>query len=220
MKLDKRADAAADTLPDITGIAAVYYNAADPVGTQYQLWQNCFERIMPGAFDAAVGRDDVRALQNHDQRLLLGRTESKTLALELTPAGLAYRITTPNTTAGRDTVESVSRGDITGSSFAFTISPGGVEWTEETVEVNGAKLTIEIRNIKAVCLFDVGPVTYPAYSATSSGTRSPGVYLLDVRGAGDELASIKSEHAEFLQRSRYAPAAAERMRRIRLAELA
>lgn len=203
-------------------MAAVYYKSSDPVGTQYQLWQNCFERILPGAFDEAIGRDDVRALQNHDSRLLLGRTESKTLSLELTPDGLAYRITTPNTTAGRDTVESVSRGDITGSSFAFVISPGGVEWTEETVEVNGAKLTIEIRNIKAVSLFDVGPVTYPAYLGTSSGTRSPCVFLMDTRGTGDELAGIKSEHADFIKRTRTAPAAAAaaRLRRCRLAELA
>jgi HK97 family phage prohead protease len=220
VKLEKRADAAADALPDIVGLAAVYYNAADPVGTQYNLFDNVFERIQPGAFDKAVGRDDVRALQNHDPRLLLGRSASKTLQLELTPAGLAYRITPPNTTAGRDTVESLARGDIDGSSFAFAIVRGGVEWTDETVEINGVSVNLQVRNIKEVALFDVGPVTYPAYSAASSGTRSPGVFLLEPRSDGSgELAGIRAELAEHVGRTVHGPAAAARRRRLRLAEL-
>jgi uncharacterized protein len=220
VKLDKRADAAADSLPDIVGLAAVYFDPKDAARTQYNLWENVFERIHPGAFDKAVGRDDVRALQNHDPRLLLGRSVSGTLSLELTPAGLAYRIAPPNTTAGRDTVESLRRGDIDGSSFAFAIERGGADWSEETVEVAGASVTLVIRNIRSVALYDVGPVTYPAYTGTSSGTRSPGVFLIDSRSDGSgELAAIKAEHAEFLQRTKFGPAAEARARRIRIAEL-
>jgi len=218
VRVEKRADAAADTLPDIVGMAAVYYSADDPAGTQYCLWDNVFERIHPGAFDKAVGRDDVRGLQNHDPRLLLGRTASKTLTLELTKNGLAYRIQPPNTTAGRDTIESLTRGDIDGSSFAFAVERGGADWTEETVEVNGVQITLYIRNIRNVVLYDVGPVTYPAYTATSSGTRSPGVFLMDARSDGSqELECIRLDLAEHLQRTKYEPAA--RQRRLRLAEL-
>lgn len=219
VRLEKRADAGEDSLPDIVGMGAVYYNSDDPGGTQYQLYDNVFERILPGAFDEAVSRDDVRGLQNHDPRLLLGRTRAKTLSLELTKTGLAYRIQTPNTTAGRDTVESLKRGDIDGSSFAFAIERGGVEWTQEEREVDGAKLTLYFRNLKKLRLFDVGPVTYPAYSGTSSGTRSPGVFLMDFRSGGSELANIRTEHDEFLRRTVHEPAAAERARRLRLAEL-
>lgn len=220
VKLEKRADAAADSLPDIVGLAAVYFDPNDAARTQYNLWENVFERIHPGAFDKAIGRDDVRALQNHDPRLLLGRSVSGTLTLELTPAGLAYRIKPPNTTAGRDTVESLSRGDIDGSSFAFAIERGGVDWTEETVSLNGVDITLQIRNIRAVELYDVGPVTYPAYTGTSSGTRSPGVFLIDGRSDGSgELATIKSELNDFLQRTKFGPAAEARRRRLRLAEV-
>jgi HK97 family phage prohead protease len=155
VKLQKRADAAADALPEIVGLAAVYYNANDPAGTQYQLWDNYFERIMPGAFDRAVKEDDVRALQNHDPRLLLGRSAAGTLALELASEGLAYRITPPPTSVGRDTVTLLERGDLDGSSFAFQISTGGVEWSEERVKVAGNEITIYVRNIKAVDLYDV-----------------------------------------------------------------
>lgn len=177
VRLQKRADASTDALPEIAGLAAVYYNPSDPTGTQYQLWDNYFERILPGAFDRAVKEDDVRALQNHDPRLLLGRSSAGTLQLQLSEEGLGYIITTPNTTAGRDTVTSLERGDLDGSSFAFNISPGGVEWTEERIKVGGNEVVLYIRNITAVELFDVGPVTYPAYSATSAGTRSPRMFL-------------------------------------------
>lgn len=192
VRLQKRADAPADALPNIVGLAAVYYNSSDPAGTQYQLWDNYFERILPGAFDRAVKEDDVRALQNHDPRLLLGRTSAGTLQLELTSEGLGYTITPPPTQAGRDTVTSLERGDLDGSSFAFNISAGGVEWTEERVKVAGNEITIYIRNIKAVDLYDVGPVTYPAYLATSAGTRSPRMFL-ERRSDSPEVKAIEDE---------------------------
>lgn len=218
VKLQKRADAAADALPDIVGLAAVYYNSADPAGTQYQLWDNYFERIMPGAFDRAVKEDDVRALQNHDPRLLLGRSSAGTLSLEVTDEGLRYTITPPNTQAGRDTVTSLERGDLDGSSFAFNITAGGVEWSEERVKtVDGHEVTIFVRNIKAVELFDVGPVTYPAYSGTSAGTRSPCMFL-ERRSDNPEVNAIEEEFRSWRdQLSR--PERERREREVKMLEL-
>jgi HK97 family phage prohead protease len=221
VRLQKRADAPADALPNISGLAAVYYNSADPTGTQYQLWDNYFERIMPGAFDRAVKEDDVRALQNHDPRLLLGRSLAGTLQLELTQEGLSYTITTPNTTAGRDTVTSLERGDLDGSSFAFNISHNGVEWTEERVKVGGNEVILYIRNITAVELYDVGPVTYPAYSATSAGIRSPRMFL-ELRSDNPEVKAIEEECRAWRSRSLNSDRDREREHRereIMLAEL-
>lgn len=222
VRTEKRANAADGELPDIVGMAAVYYNADDPEGTTYQLYDNVFERIMPGAFDAAVTRDDVRALQNHDPRLLLGRSTAGTLSLELRKDGLSYRITPPDTTAGRDTVTSLNRGDISGSSFAFLPTEGGVKWTKEEREVNGVKITLYFRDITDVELFDVGPVTYPAYSGTSSGARSrPGLLLLDQRSDGSaELATIRRS-LEAFQEAELQPVieSEQRARRLRLLEL-
>lgn len=217
VRLEKRADATATDLPDIVGLAAVFYNAADPAGTQYQLWDNYFERILPGAFDRAVKEDDVRALQNHDPRLLLGRSAAKTLTLEVTSEGLAYRISPPNTQVGRDTIELLQRGDMDGSSFAFVTSMGGVEWTEETVEINGNTLTLYIRNIKAVDLYDVGPVTYPAYAGTSAGTRSPRMFL-DARSDALEVKEIKAEFEQYQRTTLWQPAQQRRDRELFLAE--
>ena len=144
----------------ISGYAAVFYNGTS--GTEYKLYRDYFERIHPEAFNEAIQNDDVRALFNHDMNKVLGRTASNTLKLSVDNRGLKYEITVPNTSIGKDLVESIKRGDITGSSFSFEAT--AVEWIDEEEK--------EIRLIKKVSLYDVGPVTFPAYSATETEARS------------------------------------------------
>ena len=167
VKIEKRA---ADQPPRIVGYGAVFYNASDP-GTEYR-WQGWIgeyrERIMPGCFDRAIREDDVRGLFNHDANCVLGRTSAGTMSLSLDKTGLLYDINPPDTTIGRDVVESIRRGDLTGSSFAFI--PTEIRWTELTESDD----TILIREIMAAQLFDVGPVTYPAYESSTTGVRAAG----------------------------------------------
>lgn len=146
----------------IRGVAAVYYRSGDP-GTEFQLWRGAVERVMPGAFSAAITRDDVRGLYNHDPSAILGRTKAGTMRLRDSDEGLVYEIEPSNTTTYRDVAEHLRRGDIDGSSFAFRVTKE--EWRQESDE-------LEIREIREVELFDVGPVTYPAYQGASSGFRS------------------------------------------------
>ena len=75
--------------------------------------------------------------------------------------GLRYDIALADTTVARDVREHVSRGDVTGSSFSFI--PTDERWIRED--------DIEIREILGVRLFDTGPVTFPAYDATSVSVR-------------------------------------------------
>ena len=195
LKLLKRAEGS-DGLPKIGGTAAVYFDESKPDETQYQLWSDTFERLMTGCFDEAVGRDDVRALQNHDPTLLLGRTASGTLKLIVSTRGLEYEIDTADTTAGRDTVHSLERGDMSGSSFSFV--PTKVTWTEEKLEDGSWRY---YRNIEAVELYDVGPVTFPAYSGTDSGlrsNRSAGITAVESRSAEAEIEAIKAERQTLL----------------------
>lgn len=146
----------------ITGIASVTYDGTPD--TEYELWPGLRERISPGAFDRALKENhDVRALFNHDSNLVLGRTKSGTLKLSVTREGLAYEVTPADTTAYRDTVAHLERGDVDGSSFAFMVTRE--EWLYDQ------KRGVDIRDIKDVQLFDVGPVTYPAYEATTSAVR-------------------------------------------------
>jgi len=145
----------------IRGLAAVYYDGTPD--TEYELWTDFVERIMPGAFDRAIKEaDDTRALFNHDPNMLLGRTSAGTLTLESTSKGLGYAITPAETQVAADVIIHIERGDLSGSSFAFEVTD------EEIRKENG----IDIREIQSVKLYDVGPVTYPAYEATEADVRS------------------------------------------------
>lgn len=209
---ERRAESDADGLPAIHGTAAVFFDEGDRAGTQYELWPGHVERLMASAFDQ-IGEDDVRCLQNHDSRLLLGRSQAGTLQLNVREHGLDYRVQTPNTTAGRDTVESLTRGDLTGSSFQFLPRSGGAEWTEEDHE----GVTVYVRNLTSVQTFDVGPVTFPAYLATSSGAGRSSLCLSDCRSveARSETESLKAEVEEFIRQQNYASEAAAKVEELK-----
>jgi HK97 family phage prohead protease/HK97 family phage major capsid protein len=117
------------------------------------------EVIRPGAFSDVL-TNDVRALINHDANLILGRTSNGTLELEQDERGLKYRVKLGNQTYARDFYESVKRGDISQSSFAFTIEEES--WNEQRT----------VRSVNKVRqLLDVSPVTYPAYAAATVQAR-------------------------------------------------
>jgi uncharacterized protein len=137
----------------VIGHAAVFNSLSEDLG-------GFREKIQPGAFDDVLG-NDVRAYFNHDPNYLLGRTEAGTLRLSVDETGLRYELDVPDTTAGRDLKENMRLGNITQSSFAFTIGKDGDAW--ERAE-NGA----DIRTIKKVKrLYDVSPVSLPAYPSAN-----------------------------------------------------
>ena len=119
------------------------------------------EKIKSGAFDDALKDKtlDVRCLKNHDPNLILGRTKSGTLRLDTNTVGLRFDNDIPNTTTGKDTLEEIRRGDISGASFAFTVAEDDWRYYED----KPAERTI----IKIGQLYDVSPCTYPAYPDTT-----------------------------------------------------
>tara|TARA_R110000765_G_scaffold326385_1_gene417707 strand:+ start:4319 stop:5257 length:939 start_codon:yes stop_codon:yes gene_type:complete len=130
----------------VSGHAAVFGTLSEDLG-------GFREKIMPNAFDDVLD-NDVRAFFNHDPNFLLARTSSGTLKLGVDKKGLTYSFDVPDTTAGRDLLVSMERGDISQSSFAFNVEKDS--WSEE----NGT----EIRTIEKVGrLYDVSPVSIPAY---------------------------------------------------------
>jgi HK97 family phage prohead protease len=122
------------------------------------------EKIRAGAFDEVLKTSDARALKNHDPNLLLGRESSETLRLSSNSVGLKFEIDVPNTSTGRDTIEEVRRGDLSGCSFAFRVEED--EWKH--FDDRPSERTI----VKIGQLYDVGPVTYPAYQDTTVAVRS------------------------------------------------
>lgn len=142
--------------PRIAGHAAVFNTLSE------DLW-GFREQIAPGAFAKSLGKDDIRALWNHDPNIVLGRNRSGTLSLAEDERGLAIEIVTPDTQLVRDMVLSpIERGDVSQMSFGFrTISD---EWRMQD--------GMPLRTLLEVDLFDVSPVTFPAYPDTDVAVRS------------------------------------------------
>jgi uncharacterized protein len=161
----------------VSGYAAVFNQPAD-IGSYFR------EIIHPGAFGAAIGRDDVSFLINHEG-LPLARTRSGTLVLVEDNHGL--KIESSLDGADPDVariVPKMKRGDLDKMSFAFRASRQ--EW-DETGE-------IPIRHVYELDLFDVSIVTDPAYEGTEIGLRS------------------LEKHREQLRKTRNFHAAASRLR--------
>lgn len=141
----------------IIGHAAVFNSLSENLG-------GFRERIAPGAFADSIKIDDVRALFNHDPNFVLGRNRAKTLELSEDERGLAIKITPPDTTFARDLLVSLERRDITQMSFGFSVLPGGQIFENDT---DG----MAIRTLTQVKLYDVSPVTFPAYTQTDVAVR-------------------------------------------------
>lgn len=149
-EIEFRAD---DAEPVISGYAAVFHAMSEDLG-------GFREVVLPGAFDEALKASDIRVLFNHDPSQIVARTKNGTLSVWEDDKGLRYEFT-PNmkTQAGRDLVELVKRGDVDQSSFAFSMDGGIEEWDDSG--------DVPVRRIvKVGRLYDVSPVTYPAYPAT------------------------------------------------------
>jgi len=132
----------------ITGYAAVFNAWSSDLGFFK-------EKIDKGAFKKTIQENDIRALINHDPNLIIGRMKNKTLELWEDDKGLGFNIKLPETSYADDLRESIKRKDITQNSFGFqTIQD---EWSKD-----GKK-----RTLKEVKLFDISPVTFPAYKQTS-----------------------------------------------------
>lgn len=151
-EIEERAD---NGLPRLRGHAAVFNSLSEPM-------YGFREKIAPGAFAESIGKDDIRALWNHDTSHVLGRKSAGTLILTEDERGLAVDINPPNTTWAKDLLISIKRGDITQMSFGFRVL------TDSWSKVDGD----EVRTLEKVQLFEVSPVTFPAYSATDISTNS------------------------------------------------
>ena len=150
------------TEPAIEGYASVFDSWSEELGGNSPFR----ERVVKGAFEETIQNDDIRALFNHDPNYVLGRNKAGTLTLEEDEKGLKVRIVPPDTQWAKDLLVSIKRGDITQMSFGFTVILD--RWSYED--------NIDVRELLKVKLYDVSPVTFPAYAQTECGVRS----LVDV----------------------------------------
>jgi HK97 family phage prohead protease len=154
----------------ISGYAARYNSLSGDLG-------GFVEKIAPGAFDKILkSKPDVLATMNHSPDKVLGRTSAGTLALRSDDKGLFFDVDLPNTSYAKDLHASVTRGDIQGASFAFTLSPDGSDdsWEYDEDDTRSRKGTRQVtRTIRGFSkLLDVAVVTSPAYTDTSVSARN------------------------------------------------
>lgn len=120
------------------------------------------ETVNRSALTKTTKESDVRMLWNHDSSKPLASTKNGTLSLTIDERGLAVDAVGSDTSWGKDAVTAISEGLVDQMSFGFrTIKD---RWFEENGETRRELLEIE--------LFDVSPVTFPAYEQTSVGVRS------------------------------------------------
>lgn len=141
------------------------------------------ERILRGAItQELIDSSDVYARMDHRDDVVLARSNKGvgSLHLELREDGLYYEFDAPNTVHGDELLEHLKRGEISTSSFAFSLpdEDGCEEWYDD----NGV-LRRDIKKIGA--LYDVSPVYNPAYLATSAELRK--VNAFNTRGDLDAM---------------------------------
>ncbi len=135
------------------------------------------EEISRDAFSEVL-KDDVRGLFNHDPDVILGRSAAGTMTLEVNDKGVFYSIRyNPNDPDHVRVMEKVKRGDVSQSSYAFTVK-------DEKWSTRDGKQHRTINKIDR--WYDVAPVTYPANPNTSVAKRS--------------LDAITKEQAEVMQK--------------------
>lgn len=140
------------------------------------------EVIKPGFFDG-MNTDQTAALKNHDSNHVLARTVNGTLTLNVTADGLEYEAILPDTHTARDTYEEITSGLIHQSSFQFTVKEAiwrEVDRAELAGKIDESVLDrvsyggkVDVRElVKGGTLYDVSPVTFPAYHDTTVAKRS------------------------------------------------
>lgn len=159
----------------IEGYFAVY-------GSKYWLWDDAYETIEPGAFDGETERD-VRALADHDTRLVLGRTTAGTLTLRIDEKGLWGSILiNPKDQDAMNLYERVKRGDVNQCSFGFDIIEQSTDYNEDGPSV---------WHLRKVKLWEVSVVTFPAYEDTQVEARRAEINDIKRRKAEKWRADMK-----------------------------
>lgn len=152
----------------IEGVAAVY-------DQEVEIFPGFREVVRPGAFTKTLQEGDARALWQHDVAMPLGRESAETLRLTDSPEGLRYSIDPPDTSYARDALEVIGRGDVRESSFGFAVVRDRFHEDESGLAV---------REILEVELFEVSPVTFPAYPTTEVQLRAAEAFCDSLREHG------------------------------------
>jgi HK97 family phage prohead protease len=181
--IENRFETREDGQEVVVGYGSIWNSRSENLGGFY-------EYISPDAISQeTIEKSDVRALINHNPDLVLARSTAGNLSLSVDEKGLRYEFSIPETSYGKDLAINMKNGNINQSSFAFTV--GSDEWSTDE-EGN------DIRTITSIeKLYDVSPVTYPAYSQAESDL----VVAQRALAMYKENKEIKEEETDLVARS-------------------
>ena len=148
--------ASEDGKPKLRGLAVVF-NSETVIGGEFR------EVIRPGALTKTIAERDIKMLWNHDTNFPMGSTRAGTLSLYESARGLEVDNDPPSLGMNAGFLESIERGDVSQMSFGFEVIK------ENVVRTEGEMLLREILEVK---LWEVSPVTFPAYTDTEIGMRA------------------------------------------------
>lgn len=150
----------------------VGYGAVFNSPTLINSWEGRFEEtIAPGAFRKTIEErgDRVKVQFDHGMDSRYGSAPiAVPVELREDAKGLFVRAEFVNTEAGRDIRELIRSGAVDGMSFRFSVIRDSWDNTADT----------PVRTVQEVRLDEVGPVTWPAYEATTVGVRSAEAFAL------------------------------------------
>lgn len=133
------------------------------------------EIIEPGAITEEMLRAwDIKALCEHNRERMLARSfnGSGSLSLSVDSYGVKYRFSAPHTPDGDYVVEMTKRGDLFGSSFAYAANE------KESVRYEKRSDGMLLRRVIRIDrMFDIAPVSDPAYMGTEIAVRSLDEYF-------------------------------------------
>ena len=168
------------------------------------------ERIAPESVQG-VTWEGVIGTRNHNQDVILGKVP-RTMEIKTDSHGVFYSIEVPDNTAGKDTLVSINRGDISGSSFTFTIDTDGEKWEKPEKRGEPYRRTIQKMNV-----YEMGPVVSPAYMQTDTSVAKRSLGMLkddEEKYHNEQLEKQKRELEAFEKQQRNLDAKLNKMTEI------
>lgn len=144
----------------VEGMGIVY-------NSKTEIYPGIFESILPGAFSESLSTfRTIKSFINHKPSEILSTTRSDP-ALEILDGDdfLEFSSPIPPTTYGDDLIINLQRGNINGASFSFCITENGDHY-KKLPDGSLHRTIIEAE------IYEVGPVTNPAYEQTNVNLRN------------------------------------------------
>jgi HK97 family phage prohead protease len=186
--IELRKDAETSEQKYVDGIGVIY-------DREEQLWDGYYEKIDRMAFKDCLSKNpEIKSFFNHDPNYVLS-TNTSNPALVITDMGdgLFFSSPIPDTSYGKDLIENLSRGNVKGASFTFTVDADDVS-TDRNGDYH--------RTIMKATIYELGPVTNPAYVQTQVSLRDKDSLLQEAKARVvdkdvKELKAIRDKENEY-----------------------